>query len=192
MSSYKKEKINNTSSTISNYGCAMTGISNIITEVVIRENHNLHVYDPETHEGAINKISPVDINKSKNFHANTDCLKWNEAVSDYGLTAERSTSKKTAAEMIKKAKQSKEQEYVLIQVPITIGAGDTKQDLLHWVGHSGKTINENGESWIEIVATSDNDSLRDEKNSNWMKKDNKIYVKESAVEGTVVVKKKNK
>ena len=192
MSTYKKENINNTSSTISDSGCAMTGISNIISEVIIRENHKLLVYNPETHEGAIKIVTPVDLNKSKNFYENTDELIWNEAVSDYGLTATRSNSKENAQEMIKNAERSKGQEYVLIQVPITVGSGDDQKNILHWVGHKGRTIIENGQEWIEIVATSDNDKYRHLKNDNWMEKDGKMYVKETAVEGAVVIKKKNK
>ena len=188
MSDYKSTYINNTSSSISNYGCAMTGMANIITEVLHKDNPSQQVYSVETHEGTLKTVTPVDLNVSGNFNGNTDCLNWNNTANGYGLTATRSTSKTNAQSMIKEAAESKEQEYVLIQVPITTSQGNS----LHWVGNSGNTITKNNETWVQIVATSDFDSSRDQKNSNWMRENGKMYVKESAIEGAVVVKKKNK
>ena len=167
-------------------------MANIISESLHIKNPNQRSYDNDSHEGFIETVTPVDLNIASNFHGNTDCLNWNAAASDYGLSATRSKDKTDAQALIKEAGQSKEQEFALIQVPITIGEGKTKQTILHWVGHSGNTIKEKGTVWIEIVATSDNDALRDAKNSNWMKKDGKMYVKQSAIEGAVVVKNKTK
>ena len=192
MSDFTQVRINNTNSKISEYGCAMTGMANIITEVMHKENPTQHVYNINTHEGTFNNITPLNLNISDFFYGNTDNLLWNVVAEKYGLNAKRSSSKSDAQDMIKSASNSKEQEYVLMQVKITIGEGKAKQDVLHWVGHSGHTITEKGTTWVEIVATSDNDSGRYKKNSNWMNKDGKIYVKQSAIEGAVVVTKKNK
>ena len=156
------------------------------------ENPNLHPYNDYTHTGAVNSISPVDLNIQGNFKENTDCLDWNAAAQRYGYVASRSTSNSDAKKMLKNAAKSNDQEFVLVQVPITIGQGEKQTDTLHWVGYTGNTTKKGNTTWLEIIPTSDNDEIRDIKNSNWMKKDGKIYVKESAVEGVVVVKKKNK
>ena len=192
MSTYKNIKINNTKSAINNSGCAMTGLANIITENLHLKNPTQQVYNEVTHEGSIKSVTPVDLNIESNFYGNTDNLMWNTAAAEYGLSATRSENKQEAQQMIKEAAISKEQNFALIQVPITIGEGKSKQTTMHWVGHSGQTIKKNGTTWVEIVATSDNDASRDTKNSNWMKKDGKMYVKQSAIEGAVIVKNKNK
>ena len=181
MTYYSQSYINNSNVLISSSGCAMTGIANIITGFLRKKNTNA-------------TVTPLDINKSENFSDKSINLIWNNAVDEYGLTAKKSTDKANAQKMIQDSEKSDKSEYMLIQVPITIGSDEenNKQTIMHWVGHSGKSINENGNKWIEIVNTSDNDNYRDLKNSNWIKKGNKVYVKESAIEGVVVVNEKGK
>ncbi len=192
MSDYKDTKINNTSSTIANYGCAMTGMVNIINEFRHMKNPNNTVYDENTHEGYLRTLTPEDINVPEHFKGNSDNLDWDKVANTYGLKAKRSKNKEDALRMLRDAQNSKKQEFLLIQVPITIGEGKDKIDVYHWVGHSGKTIRYDGKDWIQIVPTSKNDSLRDIKNSNWMIKDEIMYVLESVINGAVVVTKKNK
>ena len=192
MSNYEGIHINETKSTINSSGCAMTGMANIITEAMHILHNNQRVYDDTSHDGFVETITPETLNISSNFHGKTDCLNWNAAASDYGLSAERSKDKKDAQTMIKNAGKSNEQEFALIQVPITIGEGKNKETIYHWVGHSGNTIKEKGTTWVEIVATSNNDAGRDAKNSNWIQRNGKMYVKQSAIEGAVVVKNKTK
>lgn len=189
MSKYDNVTLNNTDSLISSYGCAITGMANIITEIMHVSNPTEHAYNEYTHEGKVKTITPIDLNVSSNFQGNSDCLNWNATANVYGLEAKRSTSKSNAQSMLRDAETSKEQNYVLVQVPITIGSGKSKTDVMHWVGHSGNTIKAKGTTWVEVVATSANDATRDKKNSNWMNKNGKMYVKQSAIEGVVIVNK---
>ena len=192
MSDYRFDKINNTDSLISDYGCAITALANVITEIMHANNPNQQPYDEETHSGFLRPTTPRDVNKnSNNFSNSTDELHWSNAAKNYGLTAKRSTSKSDAKEMIKNAEKSDGQQYIIIQVPITIVKGEKKKDTSHWVGHSGTILTIDGISWIEIVPSSDRDFERENKNSNWMMKDGKIYVKEDAIQGAVVLEKNN-
>ena len=154
------------------------------------ENNPININNKFQFQNSINQNNDNHLNVSNNFQGKTDCLDWNKTAEGYGLQAKRSSDVNNAQKLITSAQNSNKQEYVLIQVPITIGKGDGKKDIDHWVGHSGKTITKKGEVWIEIVPTSDNDAYRDQKNSNWIKKNGKMYVKESAIKGAVVVKNK--
>ncbi len=192
MSKYTRDYINNTNSKISEAGCAITALANVITEIMHANNPNQQPYNDKTHSGSLRSTTPKDINKnSKNFNKSNDELNWVNAAKNYGLTAKRSTSKADAKKMIENAEKSNNQQYVILKVPITIGEGDSKKDADHWVGHSGKTLTIDGVKWIEVVPSSDYDYGREKKNSNWMQKDGKMYIKENAIQATVLIERNN-
>ena len=192
MSKYTRDYINNTNSKISEAGCAITALANVITEIMHANNPNQQPYNDKTHSGSLRSTTPKDINKnSKNFNKSNDELNWVNAAKNYGLTAKRSASKADAKKMIENAEKSNDQQYVILKVPITIGEGDSKKDADHWVGHSGKTLTIDGVKWIEVVPSSDYDYGREKKNSNWMQKDGKMYIKENAIQTTVLIERNN-
>ena len=186
------DNINGTDSKISDNGCAMTGVANILTEIQHKNNPKQIPYDEGMHSGTLKNITPKDLNVKENFYKDTDNLDWEKTVSKYGLTAKRSKNEDDAKRMIKKAKESKNQEYLLIQVPIVINDGDKKKTVLHWVGHTGKTVIDRDGTWIEISPTSRNDFNRAINNSNWKNMNGKIYIKQTDIKGAVVIQKKNK
>jgi len=171
-------KLNDTKTSISSEGCAITGMANIATQNSVSPDR----------QGPVALTTPSDLNKSGNFEGKTDNLNWDATARSFGMSATQSTNVASEAQtMLKNADVSPKNVSALALVPITTNSGDS----LHWVGVDGGLVdlNDNKETWIKVSPTSDNDgSDRAKKNSNWKQgADGSMYVKLSAVRGAVIV-----
>jgi hypothetical protein len=178
---WREDRINNTDSRMREYGCAITGMSNILTDSLAnRAGRGYHT--PAN-------ITPPFINRESNFYGNTDNLDWSSVASSMGMTATRSEigNSNDAQAQLLSASMSANNVYVLIQVPITTREGPSS----HWVGVDGPLVDlyGNNDLWAKVSATSSNDNASRLNNSNWAQGgDGSMYVKVEAVQGTVTIK----
>jgi hypothetical protein len=174
-----EEKLNETATLIQLEGCAITGMANIATQISVLLGRS---------GSDIEMTTPSDLNKSGNFAGVTDDLDWSATAQSFGMSATRSRGGATEAQtMLKDANVSSKNVLALALVPITTSKGNFS----HWVGVNGSLVdlNNNGELWIKVSPTSIYDgSDRAKMNSNWQQgTDGNMYVKLSAVKGTVIV-----
>jgi hypothetical protein len=181
---WRSEYINeNAEYTIGDYGCAMTGLANIITT---QRSKNM-----STNSTVLSKIgvTPRHLNKPANFDG-VD-LQWNIAASGYGLGAERIYNSSVAQQKIIEANTSSEAVSILAHVPWSYKIGDEIIETSHWLGIDGALIdlNSDGNYWIKVSATqaSDMNQTRADYNENWEKVGNDMYIKLSAVKGITTI-----
>jgi hypothetical protein len=172
--------INNTISQMKDFGCAITGMANILTSALNNRSGNGY------HSRSL--VTPEVLNKPGNFQGTTDNLDWGTTAASMGMIANRSKigDANAAKAKLLSASMSDKNMFVLVQVPITTSKGESD----HWVGVNGSLVdlNNDNELWVKVSPTSSNDNSSRLNNSNWKQgNDGNMYVKVQAVKGTVTV-----
>ena len=174
--------INNTSTQMRKEGCAVTGMSNILTTAKSTQNGAFRAWIA---------ITPSTINAhTTNFQSapNGDNIDWNATAQRQNMGAIRSRvgDSDAAQQQLMDANNSVTGSYALVQVPITTSEGTSK----HWVGVNGSLVDLKGDGnlWVPVSPTSTYDDKRRTNNENWSAgSDGTMYVKKEAVTGTVTV-----
>jgi len=177
--------INGSKDPMNSFGCAIAGMSNIITDFNLMKSHG----DPNP--AYVFATTPATINAdATNFtKPDTDQLDFVATAAKAGLVATKIGTAGAAQKRLKDiSNDMKEGAGVLVQVPYTKSDGKIAR---HWVvAQDLVDLKDDGSQWIRVSPTSVSDNSGRTKNENWtVGPDNSLYVKASAVSATVVVTK---